>query len=414
MNNRRWWWESRFINPLLPVRLHQEVKLICLGTNAFHCCNETPTLLHFNQRLCTKCQVAVNCFKKKRSKKSGSSRVYIRRVVYRKDSDQQDFTPYINRYITVKQLLLESNLVICQHCSRDVDVFRTSDPQLCTVCYAAYNRRRKSSIDKENVPDGEHAQFTLDPSINTNGHTGPDELLYDKATSAGGDSGRALVCLFGRSSNAGENKIQPDFGLAATLANKLVEARLEWNEDKSIMLPRERTYKLVGKYHGNGMFKASMMAKKSAMKDYRTYANVPNDLQQWNVQDEDYILLTGLHPAAFGTGNPLYVLEYLFAVSLRVNLHQVYMVFLGHTTIDGKIDNATTVVNAEDLVKLLRFGIYPQHFGKCEHLLKYLHACWHGLHVRDDAGINLHRNSGRLSKLLVSEFGSHNNLAEPQ
>ncbi|KAI3639950.1 hypothetical protein MIR68_002029 [Amoeboaphelidium protococcarum] len=120
----------------------------------------------------------------------------------------------------------------------DVDVFRTSEPQLCTVCYAAYNRRTKSSIDKENIPDGELAQFTLDPAINTNGHTGPDQLVYDKATCAGGDSGRALVCLFGKSSNAGENKIQPDFGLAATLANELVEARLEWSEDQSIMLPR--------------------------------------------------------------------------------------------------------------------------------------------------------------------------------
>ncbi|KAI3650098.1 hypothetical protein MP228_005730 [Amoeboaphelidium protococcarum] len=222
-----------------------------------------------------------------------------------------DFRPYINRYITVKQLLLESNFVICQHCSRDVDVFRTSELQLCTDCYAAYNRRTKSSIDKENIPDGELAQFTLDPTINTNGHTGPDQLVYDKATTAGGDSGRALVCLFGKSGNAGENKIQPDFGLAATLANKLVEARLEWSEDNSIMLPRERTYKLVGRYHGNGM-----LAKKSAIKDYRTYANVPYVVQQWNVQDEDYILLTGLHPAAFGTGNPLYLLKFLFAVSL--------------------------------------------------------------------------------------------------
>ncbi|KAI3650092.1 hypothetical protein MP228_005724 [Amoeboaphelidium protococcarum] len=237
-----------------------------------------------------------------------------------------DFWPYIDRYIIVNQLLAGSSFVTCQHCSRDVDVFRTSEPQLCTVCYAAYNRRMKSSIDKENIPDGELAQFTLDPTIITNGHTGPDELEYDKATSAGGDSGRALVCLFGKSGNAGEIKIQPDFGLAATLANQLVEARLEWSEDQSIMLPRGM-YKLVGRYHGNGM-----LAKKSAMKDYRTYANVPNVVQQWNVQDEDYILLTGLHPAAFGTGNPLYQLEFLYTVSLRVSLRQVFLVFLGHTS----------------------------------------------------------------------------------
>ncbi|KAI3652026.1 hypothetical protein MP228_003329 [Amoeboaphelidium protococcarum] len=141
------------------------------------------------------------------------------------------------------------------------------------------------------------------------------------------------------------------------------------------------------------MLMTFMLAKSSAIGE-TTFAMIGEDIKPCKLNPlPDVEILTASHPINFGTGNPLYLLEFFLSLSEAFPLSLIILAFMNDRLEDGKVDNALLVVNCKDLVQVLKAGIFPGHFAKTGHLLRLLKSFSTSLDARDESGHHMQKNS---------------------
>ncbi|KAI3647830.1 hypothetical protein MP228_008051 [Amoeboaphelidium protococcarum] len=353
-NEPRWWEFRQLSAGMYNLNLTKKFLLPCLGTKSFHCCSKSNGLAKGKAFLCSSCQLVLKDIKKKRQHQARSCN---RSVQWREGlNDGKDLTSVALKYGTeVRNLLEKAKAVVCSTCHRDVDDYAVSDSEICSECHA----RLQSQILSAKL-------------ISSTGYLGPLHVPLDREE-CGSTSKRFLVCLLGRSDTVNSEEVPPNFGLVGRFATVLTEQPRAWTENGEPMLPiQSAQVQWMGNYHGVGPMNSSMLAKTSHLTYTRPFASISSDIGYYKPTDEDCVLLAASHPENFGTGNPLYVLEFLLSLQANVSLERAFLVFLGYEFEESCIINALLLVNCGDLARCLQQGVFPAHKSRSEHLLRLL------------------------------------------
>ncbi|KAI3634458.1 hypothetical protein MIR68_008062 [Amoeboaphelidium protococcarum] len=203
-----------------------------------------------------------------------------------------------------------------------------------------------------------------------------------------GRTGRFLALRLGQSWPLQELNAHQRFGAYQETWRKLLvrkQYRVCEEDESNCYQVIVNSFHYLGNNHGNGMLKTSMLAKSSAIE-----------------------ILTASHPINFGTGNPLYLLEFLLSLSETIPLSLIFLAFMSDRLENRQVDNALLVVNCKDLVQVLKAGIFPGHFAKTGHLLRLLMSFSTSLDARDEFGHLICRG------ILVKEAPGQRMLSDKQ